>query len=198
MTPSLYMNQCWIVINEVLWHPLQGSFFTANTQNIIHWIMFQNYIFTITKKGHHFADDTFKRILMNENIRISIKISLKFLPKGPINNIQALVQVMAWHRPGDKPLSEPMLVSLLTHIWCVVRPQWVKCHQFQTLAKMAMALHIIMFFLFPQLIEDILAQHYHWPFGVETTLKNIMGYHIQTKIILYDIYCIYSGCLTLE
>ena len=179
MTPSLYMNQCWIVINEVLWHPLQGSFFTANTQNIIHWIMFQNYIFE------------------NENIRISIKISLKFVPKGPINNIQALVQVMAWHRPGDKPLSEPMLVSLLTHI-CVVRPQWVKCHQFQTLAKMAMALHIIMFFLFPQLIEDILAQHYHWPFGVETTLKNIMGYHIQTKIILYDIYCIYSGCLTLE
>ena len=31
---------------------------------------------------------------------------------------------MAWRRPGDKPLSEPMLVSLLTHI-CVTRPQWV-------------------------------------------------------------------------
>ena len=33
---------------------------------------------------------------------------------------------MAWSRPGDKPLSEPMMVSLLTHI-CVTRPQWVKC-----------------------------------------------------------------------
>ena len=32
---------------------------------------------------------------------------------------------MAWRRPGDKPLSEPMMVSLLTHI-CVTRPQWVK------------------------------------------------------------------------
>ena len=35
------------------------------------------------------------------------KISLKFVPKGPINNNPALVQVMAWRRPGDKPLSEP-------------------------------------------------------------------------------------------
>ena len=32
---------------------------------------------------------------------------------------------MAWRRPGDKPLSEPIMVSLLTHI-CVTRPQWVK------------------------------------------------------------------------
>ena len=32
---------------------------------------------------------------------------------------------MAWRRPGDKLLSEPMMVSLLTHI-CVTRPQWVK------------------------------------------------------------------------
>ena len=53
-----------------------------------------------------------------------IKISLKFVPKGPINNIPALAQIMAWRRPGDKPLSEPMMVSLTTHI-CVTRPQWV-------------------------------------------------------------------------
>ena len=68
--------------------------------------------------GRHFADDTFKRIFLNENV----KISLKFVHKGPINNIPALVQIMAWHRPGDKPLSEPMVGSLLTHI-CVTRPQ---------------------------------------------------------------------------
>ena len=72
-----------------------------------------------------FADDNFKRIFLNENVRISIKISLKFVPKGPINNNPALVQIMAWRRSGDKPLSEPMKVSLLTHI-CVTRPQWVK------------------------------------------------------------------------
>ena len=38
------------------------------------------------------------------------KKSMKFVPKGPINNIPALVQIMAWCRPGDKPLSEPMIV----------------------------------------------------------------------------------------
>ena len=75
--------------------------------------------------GRHFADDIFKCIFLNENVWISIKISLKFVPKGPINNIPALVQIMAWRRPGDKPLSEAMMVNLPTHI-CVTRPQWVK------------------------------------------------------------------------
>ena len=75
--------------------------------------------------GRHFADDTFKRILLNENVIISMKISLKFVPKGPISNIPALVQIMAWRRPGDKPLSEAMMLSLLMHI-CVTRLQWVK------------------------------------------------------------------------
>ena len=53
----------------------------------------------------------FKRIFLNENIRISIKIPLKFVPKGPIKNIPALVQIMAWRRTGDKPLSEPMMAQ---------------------------------------------------------------------------------------
>ena len=65
-------------------------------------------------------------IFLNENIGISIKISLKFVPKVPISNIPALVQIMAWRRPGDKPLSEPMMVSLLTHI-SVTRPRWARC-----------------------------------------------------------------------
>ena len=77
------------------------------------------------QNGCHFADDTFKRIFVNENVRILINISLEFVPKGLINNIPALVQIMAWRRPGDKPLSETMMVILPTHIF-VTRPQWVK------------------------------------------------------------------------
>ena len=77
------------------------------------------------QNGCHFPDDIFKWIFLNENVWISIKISLKFVPTGPINNIPTLVQIMAWRRPGDKPLSEPMMVDLLTRI-CVARPQWVK------------------------------------------------------------------------
>ena len=73
---------------------------------------------------HHFADDIFKCIFEKENELISPRISLKFVPKVRINNIPALVQIMAWCRPGNKPLSEPMMASLLTHIW-VTQPQWV-------------------------------------------------------------------------
>ena len=65
------------------------------------------------QNGRHLPDDIFKCIFMNENIEISIKISLKFVPKGPINNIPALVQIMAWRRPGDTPLSEPMMACFL-------------------------------------------------------------------------------------
>ena len=72
--------------------------------------------------GRHFPDDIFKSIFFNENCCIWIQISLKYVPKGPINNSPALVQIMAWRRPGDKPLSEPMMVRLPTHI-CVTRPQ---------------------------------------------------------------------------
>ena len=77
----------------------------------------------------HFADNIFKCIFLNENEWILSRISLKFVPKVRINNIPALVQIMAWRRPGDKPLSEPMIVSLLTHI-CVTRPQWVNRDHF--------------------------------------------------------------------
>ena len=79
------------------------------------------------RRNGHFADDILKRIFFNENVWISISISLKFVPKGPINNIPALVQIMAWCRSGDKPFSEPMMDSLFTHI-CVTRPQWVKSY----------------------------------------------------------------------
>ena len=72
------------------------------------------------QNGHHFAD-TFKCIFFNENVIISIKISLRFVPKGPINNIPALVQIMARCQPGDKPFSDQMMVSLPMHT-CITRP----------------------------------------------------------------------------
>ena len=74
--------------------------------------------------SRHFTDDIFKCIFLNWNRWISIDITLTFAPRGPINNIPALVQIMAWRRPSDKPLSEPMTVRLPTHI-CVTRSQWV-------------------------------------------------------------------------
>ena len=109
--PSHYLGQCW---PQFMWPYLYD-------------ITKPQWVNTLRPRqnGRHFADDIFKCILLNENVWIPNKISLKFVPKGRINNIPSLAQIMAWRRPGDKPLSEPMMVSSLTHI-CVTRPQWVK------------------------------------------------------------------------
>ena len=103
-----YCAQCWCVSGDLLKLPIVLVNTLRPRQN-----------------GRHFADDIFKRFFLNENVLISLNISLKFVAKVRINNIPALVQIMTWRRLGDKPLSEPMMVSLLTHI-CVTRPQWVK------------------------------------------------------------------------
>ena len=87
--------------------------------------------FKLRQNGRHFPDDAFKCICLNENIWVSIKFSLKLVPNGPMSNIPSLVQIMAWRRLGDKPLSEPMMVNLLTHI-CVTRPQWINARMQKT------------------------------------------------------------------
>ena len=76
------------------------------------------------QNGSHSADETLISIFMYENDINFIKFSLEFGPKGPVINIPAFVQIMAWHQPGNKPLSEPMIVRLPMHI-CITQPQWV-------------------------------------------------------------------------
>ena len=55
---------------------------------------------------------------MNEKFCILIKISLRFVPKDPINNIPALVQIMAWRRSGDKPLTESVMTYFTDAYMC--------------------------------------------------------------------------------
>ena len=116
--------------------------YMQNYITIIHWLFYSFHLglkmtkiqhlsvhvyfntLRLKQNGRHFPDVIFQWIFLNENIWIPIAISLKFVPKGSINNIPALVQIMAWRRPGNKPLPELMMVNLLTHI-CVTRPQWV-------------------------------------------------------------------------
>ena len=80
-------------------------------ENIL-YIWFLHFTLThlpLDKMAANLADDIFNRIFLNENVWISIKISLKFVRKDPIDDKPALVQVMAWCRTGYKPLPEPML-----------------------------------------------------------------------------------------
>ena len=114
-SPSHYLNQCWLFVKGFVWHSAESNFIQhAHALNSLR----------PRQNRRYNADEIFKCIFLNENVWLPTKISLKFVPKGPINNIPALVLIMAWRRPGDKPLSEPLMVSLLTHI-CVTRPQWV-------------------------------------------------------------------------
>ena len=77
------------------------------------------------QNGRFFPDEIFKWIFLNEYICIYLRISLKFVPRVQINNIPALVQIMAWRCPGASHYLNQWWYSLLTHI-CITRPQWVK------------------------------------------------------------------------
>ena len=70
------------------------------------------------QNGHHFTDDIFKYIFIDEECHILIRISLKFVPKCSIDNKSALVQAMAWCQTDNKPLPEPMLTHFTdAYMW---------------------------------------------------------------------------------
>ena len=71
-----------------------------------------NFFNTLRRRqnGHRFPDAIFNCIFLNETFWILNKISLKYVPHGLIDNMAALVQIMAWGRSGDKPLSEAIFV----------------------------------------------------------------------------------------
>ena len=62
------------------------------------------------QNGRHFPDDILKCNFLSENVSISIKISLKSVPKGPIND-SALVQITAWRRSGSRNNHQRWLFS---------------------------------------------------------------------------------------
>ena len=116
------LNQCWLIVYQAIRNVFCRNFIWNSDVFISTLRLRQN--------ERHFADDTFKCIFLNENVWIPITIWLEFVPKGPIHNISSLVQIMAWRHPGDKPLSESIMVSLSMHI-CVTRPQWAKENAFE-------------------------------------------------------------------
>ena len=92
-------------------------------------------LYNLFNKWPPFRRRHFQMHFLNENVWISIKILLKFVPEGPINNIPALFQTMTWCWSGDKSLSESMVFNLMMYI-CITCPHWVKlkivCIQAQT------------------------------------------------------------------
>ena len=95
LAPNRHLTNTWTSDEPVYW--------------FIHASPCINYLISPGQNGCHFADDIFNFIFMNEKLCILIRISLKFAPKGPVDNKSALVQ--AWCRTDDKPLCEPMLAE---------------------------------------------------------------------------------------
>ena len=75
------------------------------------------------RNEQHFADDIFNCLFLNENVWIPIKISLKIVPMGPIDNIPSLVQIMAWRRRSasvSESLHTDVDIAIYTYICMLV------------------------------------------------------------------------------
>ena len=110
-------NNCSVLAMKLLQSCTKPSISSSRPQSCINTLRPR-------QNGCHCPNNIFKCNFLNENVSVSIMISVKFNPKGSVNNIPALVQIMAWCHPGDKPLSKPVMTILLTHI-CVAWSQWV-------------------------------------------------------------------------
>ena len=121
---TIFLSILWAVQDALSWQRQWDDIILCTIFWLACPLIFSLNSLRLWQNGSHFVDDIFKCIFLSENVWISIEISLKFVPKGAINNIPALVQIMALCRPGDKPLSEAMMVNLPMHI-CVFWPQWV-------------------------------------------------------------------------
>ena len=119
--PSHYLNQCWHIVNWTLRNKLQWNL-NRNSYILIQENTFENVVCEMAsllsrpqcvntmrprQNGRHFTDNLFKCIFMNEKVNWSLFLRLK---------------LTIFHRwPGDKPLSEPMMVRLPRHI-CITWP----------------------------------------------------------------------------
>ena len=75
-------------------------------------------IFPMSNMAAILADYIFRCIFLNENDRIPIQISLKFVPLSLIHNKAASLQAMAWRWTGDKPLPEAMWIQFIdAYMW---------------------------------------------------------------------------------
>ena len=81
--PTSFVNALLTCTTEITWHR-RGRFDLSTHSQLTHW-----------GRDKMVADGIFKCIILNENVCISLKISLRFVPKVRINNIPALVQIMA-------------------------------------------------------------------------------------------------------
>ena len=120
------MESCWFLNAQVKnWHGSSQGVFpkrsiyqrqTCHTDFLTHWGRDK-----MVDISQTIFSSAFSWMKMYE---FRLRFHWNLFPRVQFTIFQHLVLIMAWRRQGDKPLSEPMVASLLTHI-CVARPQWV-------------------------------------------------------------------------
>ena len=108
-------GECWFMVPGINWLALKSKC-SAVMISMHPAVDFKNSIYHCNhdsntlrprRNGTHFADDIFKHIFFNENISISIQISLKFVPRGPINNIPVDFKNSIYHCNHDSNTLRP-------------------------------------------------------------------------------------------
>ena len=124
------------------------------------------YFYSLRQNCRHFPDDIFKYIILNENVRISLMIALRFVSKIRINNILALVHIGAACIGADQATNHYLyqwwLVDWLTFI---TRPQWVN-----------RARQLVGIMLISHIFYSVSGYYYiHLPFNDQTMITSSNG-----------------------
>ena len=120
MAPSYYSNKYLNIVNFSLRNKIHWNFNRSSSifiqenvfKNVVcemAAILFRPQCVTTVRPeedGQDCATDIFGHIFLNENCAILTGSPLKYVPKGPINNMPAMVQIMVWWQTGDKPSSK--------------------------------------------------------------------------------------------
>ena len=105
-------SRSWLLMTWRCKEPgYQQSWYWPNWTEITQSRHAKGYTLRLKWNGHCFADDIFMLIFSNKIVWYLIKILLKIIPKGPFIYSPLLIQIMAWCRLGDKPLSEALVVQ---------------------------------------------------------------------------------------
>ena len=114
-------------------------------------------------------------LVLNENVWISIKISLKFVPEGSVNNTPSLVQIIAWRQSGDKPES---MMALFTDAYMRPSESMVLRPEYSRRTRLAWLL------LMPWLLASPWHQQpYYWPHRISGPLSSMRYQVISTHDI---------------
>ena len=99
------------------------------------------------QNGRHFADDIFKRIFLNVKICILIKISLKFFPRGPIDNDNSIgldnSLVPNWRQAIIWTNADPIHWRMYAALVNIVYICWIKSCEKKRFAPCALTNHTI-------------------------------------------------------